>query len=128
MAPDQFGAHRHPWGRGWALIGDAACHKDSVTAQGISDAFHDAHTLAIALTQAFAGRRTFAAALHTWERERNARILPVYTRAAALADLEGPDPEEAQRLTRIAEDQDAIDDFLSIDAGTRHRCDLMADK
>lgn len=123
MAPDQFGVHRHPWGRGWALIGDAACHKDSVTAQGISDAFHDAHTLAIALTQAFAGQRTFAAALHTWEGERNARILPVYTRAAALADLEGPDPEEAQRLTRIAEDQDAIDDFLSIDAGTRHRCD-----
>ena len=30
------------YGAGWALVGDAGYNKDSITAQGISDAFRDA--------------------------------------------------------------------------------------
>src|SRR5262249_34471973 len=33
---------RTPFGPGWTLVGDAGCTKDPITAQGISDAFHDA--------------------------------------------------------------------------------------
>jgi 2-polyprenyl-6-methoxyphenol hydroxylase-like FAD-dependent oxidoreductase len=118
-APDQFGVRRHPFGPGWVLIGDAACHKDSVTAQGISDAFHDAHTLAGTLISAFTGECTFQEGLQTWEKEHTERILPVYRRAVALADLAAPDADEAAWLRAMAQDQAAVDDFLSIDAGTK---------
>ena len=40
---------RKPYGSGWALVGDAGYDKDPLTAQGISDAFADAQSLADAL-------------------------------------------------------------------------------
>jgi len=42
---------RQPWGRGWALVGDAAYFKDPITAHGISDALRDAEFLARAVAQ-----------------------------------------------------------------------------
>ncbi|HWN81101.1 MAG TPA: NAD(P)/FAD-dependent oxidoreductase, partial [Candidatus Udaeobacter sp.] len=44
-----------PYGPGWALVGDAGYNKDFITAQGISDAFHDAELCTSALEQWFAG-------------------------------------------------------------------------
>jgi flavin-dependent dehydrogenase len=32
---------RKPYGPGWALVGDAGCHKDPFLALGICDAFRD---------------------------------------------------------------------------------------
>lgn len=40
---------RQSWGRGWALVGDAACFKDPLTAHGITDALRDAELLAHAV-------------------------------------------------------------------------------
>jgi 2-polyprenyl-6-methoxyphenol hydroxylase-like FAD-dependent oxidoreductase len=40
---------RQSWGRGWALVGDAACFKDPLTAHGITDALRDAEILAKAV-------------------------------------------------------------------------------
>ena len=40
---------RKPFGPGWALVGDAGYTKDPITAQGITDAFHDAELCATAL-------------------------------------------------------------------------------
>ncbi|MBS1787033.1 MAG: FAD-dependent monooxygenase [Acidobacteria bacterium] len=40
---------RQSWGRGWALVGDAACFKDPLTAHGITDALRDAELLANAV-------------------------------------------------------------------------------
>ena len=37
---------RKPYGPGWALVGDAGCHKDPYLALGITDAFRDAELLA----------------------------------------------------------------------------------
>ena len=36
------GYFRKPYGKGWALVGDASYNRDPITAQGISDAFIDA--------------------------------------------------------------------------------------
>jgi len=47
---------RRPYGPGWALVGDAAYHKDPVTGLGITDAFLDAALLADALDAGFSGR------------------------------------------------------------------------
>jgi flavin-dependent dehydrogenase len=44
---------RKPYGPGWALVGDASYNKDFITAQGISDAFHQAERCAHALGETF---------------------------------------------------------------------------
>ncbi len=40
---------RQSWGPGWALVGDAACFKDPITAHGITDALRDAEPLSSAV-------------------------------------------------------------------------------
>jgi len=40
---------RQAWGAGWALLGDAGCFKDPITAHGMSDALRDAELLARAV-------------------------------------------------------------------------------
>jgi 2-polyprenyl-6-methoxyphenol hydroxylase-like FAD-dependent oxidoreductase len=57
---------RQSWGRGWALVGDAACFKDPITAHGITDALRDAELLANAV---IAGTD---AALAEYQSERDA--------------------------------------------------------
>jgi flavin-dependent dehydrogenase len=49
---------RQPFGRGWALVGDAGYFKDPVTAHGITDAFRDAELLSRAVVSG--SRGTFA--------------------------------------------------------------------
>lgn len=46
---DQRNFFRRAAGPGWALVGDAAHHKDSITARGITDAFLQAETLVAAV-------------------------------------------------------------------------------
>jgi flavin-dependent dehydrogenase len=46
---------RQPWGEGWALVGDAGCFKDPITAHGITDALRDAEFLARAVLRGTAG-------------------------------------------------------------------------
>jgi 2-polyprenyl-6-methoxyphenol hydroxylase-like FAD-dependent oxidoreductase len=49
--PGQVGLFRQSWGRGWALVGDAAYFKDPLTAHGITDALRDAELLARAVVE-----------------------------------------------------------------------------
>jgi len=46
---------RQPWGEGWALVGDAGCFKDPITAHGITDALRDAELLARAVLRGTTG-------------------------------------------------------------------------
>ncbi len=109
---------RTPFGPGWALVGDAGYLKDPVTAQGITDAFHDAERCAVALDDAFAGRRRFDDAMSAFHRERDQEALPMYELTTQLATLEPPSPELGQLLAAVAGDQPAMDDFASVFAGT----------
>jgi flavin-dependent dehydrogenase len=47
--PGRPGFIRQAWGPGWALVGDAECFKDPITAHGMSDALRDAELLAQAV-------------------------------------------------------------------------------
>jgi len=69
---------RKPYGHGWALVGDAGCHKDPYLALGICDAFRDAELLADALDDGLAGRRDITDALAGYEVRRNEATLPDY--------------------------------------------------
>jgi flavin-dependent dehydrogenase len=50
---------RKPFGKGWALVGDAGYNKDFITAQGIQDAFGDAELYVAALDESFTGARSY---------------------------------------------------------------------
>lgn len=95
---------RTPHGDGWALVGDAGCHKDPFMALGICDALRDAELLSEALIDgqplaSYAGRRDGA-------------TLPEYEQNLALARFE-PLPERQRRLrAALRGDQAATNHFF----------------
>jgi 2-polyprenyl-6-methoxyphenol hydroxylase-like FAD-dependent oxidoreductase len=109
---------RTPFGSGWALVGDAGYHRDPCTAQGISDAFRDAELLAEAVDDWFAGRRSFEDAMGGYQQARDARVLAMYELTCELASLAPPPPELAQLLGSLPGNQQAMDGFASVIAGT----------
>jgi flavin-dependent dehydrogenase len=77
---------RRPYGPGWALVGDAGCHKDPFLALGMSDALRDAELLAEALDDGLiGGSRRMASALADYHRERDIATLPAYRLNVHLA-------------------------------------------
>jgi flavin-dependent dehydrogenase len=109
---------RKPYGQGWALVGDAGYNKDPITAQGISDAFRDAELCSIALGQAFTGDRSYDEAMSTYHRTRDNQVLPIYEFTTQLATLEAPPQEMQQLLGAVHGNQEAMDAFVSMTAGT----------
>jgi flavin-dependent dehydrogenase len=84
---------RKAHGDGWALVGDAAYHKDPIIAQGISDAFRSAEWLADAVHAGFSGTRPLSEALAEYQRLRDEQFAPMYDLSCSLASLEPPPPE-----------------------------------
>jgi flavin-dependent dehydrogenase len=107
-----------PFGPGWALVGDAGYNKDPITAQGIKDAFLDAERCAVALDETFAGRRSFDEAMGEYQRTRDEQALPMYEFTCQLATLEPPPPEMQELLAAIHGNQNAMDAFVRMNAGT----------
>jgi flavin-dependent dehydrogenase len=84
---------RKPYGPGWALVGDAGCHKDPMLALGICHALQDAELLAEAAHAGLSGVRHLDDALTAYEVRRNAATLPDYRENLQEARLEGHPPE-----------------------------------
>ena len=113
--PNRF---RTPYGPGWVLVGDAGYAKDPVTAQGITDAFHDAEMCADALDTVWRSGRGYDDALGDYQQRRDERALPMYEFTGQLADLAVPPPLEMQQLLgAIAGNQKAMGEFASMFAG-----------
>jgi flavin-dependent dehydrogenase len=109
---------RKPYGPGWALVGDAGYSKDPITAQGISNAFRDAELCASALDAALSGQRSFEDALRDYQATRDEQSFPMYEFTCQMATLEPPPPEMQQLFGAMVGNQDAMDDFASVVAGT----------
>jgi flavin-dependent dehydrogenase len=109
---------RKPFGPGWALVGDAGYHKDSITAQGISDAFRDAELVAEAVDDGLAGRRPIEQALAAYEQRRNQAALPLYEFTCQLAALEPPPAEMQQLFAALRHNQEQTNRFFGVMAGT----------
>jgi len=84
---------RRPFGPGWALVGDAGCHKDPMMAHGICDAFRDADYLSAAIHEGLAGQRPLDQALIGYERRRNEATLAEYRDNIAAASFRPVSPE-----------------------------------
>lgn len=116
---------RHPYGRGWALIGDAGSHRDPITGEGISNAFRDADLLAEALDAGFSGRMTLDEALAGFHRERDEAMIPMYDLTAQLATLSMPPPMQ-QLVGALQGNQAEINRFLGAIVGTVRVQDFFA--
>jgi len=109
---------RKPFGPGWALVGDAGYTKDPITAQGISDAFRDAELCSIALHETLSGGLAFNDAMAAYQQARDTAVLPIYEFTTQLATLQAPPLEMQQLLGAVYGNQDAMDAFAGITAGT----------
>src|SRR5262249_43924804 len=109
---------RKPFGPGWALVGDAGYDRDPITAQGISDAFRDAELCVTALDESLTGSRAFEAAMADYQQTRDEQVRPMYEFTTQLATLEPPPPEMQQLLGAAQGNQEAMDQFVSVVAGT----------
>ena len=120
------GYFRKPFGPGWALLGDAAYHKNPITAMGINDAFRDAELVAGALDDAFSGRRSYEEAMSDYQQARDREVRPVYEFTDDFAQLRPPPPEMQRLLGAIHGNQDAMHGFISVQASTLPAPDFFA--
>jgi 2-polyprenyl-6-methoxyphenol hydroxylase-like FAD-dependent oxidoreductase len=107
-----------PYGPGWALVGDAGYNKDPITAQGITDAFRDAEQCSTAVDDWLHDRSGYDEAMDAWQQARDAAVLPVFEFTTELATLEPLPPEMLQVLGAVHGNSEAMDDFVSLTAGT----------
>jgi 2-polyprenyl-6-methoxyphenol hydroxylase-like FAD-dependent oxidoreductase len=122
------GYFRKPYGKGWALVGDASYNRDPITAQGITDAFIDAEMLTAALSAALSGIGRFEALLDAHETTRNERVRPMYEFTSELATLEPPPPRMQALFGALRQNQDATNAFLSAITGAIPLPDFMSDE
>jgi 2-polyprenyl-6-methoxyphenol hydroxylase-like FAD-dependent oxidoreductase len=96
-------------GPGWALVGDAAYHRDPVTGHGMSDAFRDADLLAEALDDVLRGGDE-AAAMAAYERRRVTLLTPLLDVACEMVRFPGPERFRAlqRRLGELIEAEAAL--------------------
>jgi flavin-dependent dehydrogenase len=108
---------RKPYGPGWALVGDAGCHKDPFLALGMCDAFRDAELLADALDDGLSGARPMEEALASYHRERDIATLPAYRLNLHLARNMAL-PEKLMRLrTAVRGDAEATRRYFLMNQG-----------
>jgi flavin-dependent dehydrogenase len=117
---------RTPYGRGWALVGDAGYNRDFITAQGISDAFRDAELCADALDETLSGKRGYEEAMGDYWAARDAQVLPMYDLTAATATLRAPDDRTLALVSGLQGDQAGMDAFARMSAGVISPADFFA--
>lgn len=119
---------RTPYGPGWALVGDAGYNKDPITAQGITDAFHDAERCAGALDAWLRGAGGYDEVMSHWHQERDAAAMPMYELTSQFATLEPPPPPMLALLTAMQGNQEAMDGFVSVAAGALSPVDYFSEE
>jgi flavin-dependent dehydrogenase len=107
---------RKPQGAGWALVGDAGCHKDPYMALGCGDAFRDAELLADAVHSGITGERPLNDALPEYEQRRNRATLPDYQQNLHMAQFRGLPPDQRALRSAIQGNDEAIRDmYLAVE-------------
>jgi flavin-dependent dehydrogenase len=105
---------RRPFGPGWALVGDAGYTKTAFTAEGITDAFHDAERVATAIDAGLSGTTPMKAALAAAEQQRNQAVKPFYDFSRDLAAMHPPTPELAAVFAALVGNQPETDRLCGV--------------
>jgi 2-polyprenyl-6-methoxyphenol hydroxylase-like FAD-dependent oxidoreductase len=117
---------RKPYGPGWALVGDAGYIRDPITAQGIRDAFRDAEACALALDQAFSGASSYEDAMGNYQAARDSSVMSMYEFTCQFATLQSPSPQMRQLFRAMRGNQQAMDGFAQMNAGTVSPAEFLA--
>jgi flavin-dependent dehydrogenase len=104
-------------GPGWALVGDAAYHRDPLLAHGISDAFRGAEALADAIHRGLTGEAPLDAALAEYDQQHAEAATPGLEETIEACALHPFPPELLRLRSSIRGNQDAIDRFYTAQAG-----------
>ncbi|MFI1393500.1 NAD(P)/FAD-dependent oxidoreductase [Streptomyces sp. NPDC020681] len=107
---------RRASGPGWALVGDAAHHKDSITARGITDAFRQAQSLADAIGSELHSPVRLAAALDEYAAGQKELLIDDYHSTLTVAALEIHEDRLAM-LRAVATSEDLRERYFSSVAG-----------
>lgn len=114
---DQRNFFRQATGPGWALVGDAGHHKDSITARGISDAFLQAETLVRRVGDLLGGDPLrLDRALRDYAGDRDAALVPGYESTLAVAQL-APHEQRLSLLRAVERDEDLTAIYFDMVAG-----------
>jgi flavin-dependent dehydrogenase len=114
---DQQNFFRQAAGPGWALVGDAGHHKDSITARGISDAFLQAESLVRHVTGPLGGDPAqLDAALRDFAAERDAALTAGYEATLSVAQLT-PHDQRMSLLRAVQTDPELTSIYFDMVAG-----------
>jgi 2-polyprenyl-6-methoxyphenol hydroxylase-like FAD-dependent oxidoreductase len=103
---------QRPFGPGWALVGDAGCHKDPMMAHGICDAFRDADFLTAAIHEGLAGQCPLDDALMRYERRRNEVTMAEYHDNISAARFTPVSPELLRLRLALRGNQEDTNRFI----------------
>lgn len=124
---DQRNFFRTAVGAGWALVGDAGHHKDSITAQGIGDALMQAELLDGLVGDALADEEALRDGLAAFATERDQRLMGNFQATLGVAQPEAQDrriallravgssPELTQRYFDTLSGVSPLDQFYTPD-------------
>jgi 2-polyprenyl-6-methoxyphenol hydroxylase-like FAD-dependent oxidoreductase len=109
--------YRQSFGKGWALVGDAAHHRDPLTGMGIGDAFLGAQLLADALASGLPDDAArLASSLATYQSAFRDKTMPIFEYTLKAASLN--DPASAVPIyKRIAQSHEETTRFMDVLSG-----------
>ena len=108
---------RKPYGRGWALVGDAGLVMDPISGHGISHAFLGAELLTNALVDVVTNGADEEAALARYATERDRRVRAMYDFTIQLASF-APSAAAQVLFRALAGRQAEIDRFFGVITGS----------
>lgn len=109
---------RRAHGPGWALVGDAALHRDPITAQGITNAFTHAAILAEEICMGLGGEKPLDTALADYDNRQFALLKPMFDYTVHLAKLQPLPAEVKSMLPAVVNDPVAISAFIGAFMGS----------
>jgi flavin-dependent dehydrogenase len=115
---DQRNFFRETSGPGWALVGDAAHHKDSITARGIGDAFLQAELLVEAVADGLHDEARLTAALEAYGTELVQQLTPPYQGTLLVAQADAREKRLAL-LRAVGTSPDLTQRYFDTVAGVR---------
>lgn len=113
---DQRNFFRKAHGPGWVLIGDAGHHRDTITAQGITNAFTQAQSLADELWPDPADHRRVDESLARFEARRDTLLTDSYRATLEVARLEVT-PSRLESLRAIGRHPELTERYFAVVAG-----------
>lgn len=114
---DQQNWFRQAAGPGWALVGDAGHHKDSITARGISDAFFQSEALVRHVGDGIDSPGRLDAALAAYASERDETLREGYEATLSVARLEVHE-QRLSLLRAVQKDEELTSTYFDVVAGS----------